>query len=292
MSFLPKQVNAQAGDLAELVSLSKKIYFIRLNHGDKVQTHRGVIHHEDLIGKSWGSQVHSHIGSPYFMLQPSIHDLVKEIRRSTQIIYPKDLGLIMIKMNIGPGIHIIEAGTGSGGMTSALAWAVGPEGRITSYDNRQDMQNLARKNLDRLGLVDRVEFKHGDISDGFQEKNVDALFLDVPNPYDYIEQAREALMPGGHFGSILPTTNQVTSLLASLRRFDFTFTDVCEIMLRYYKPTPERLRPTDRMVAHTGYLVFSRPIIPSEFNLQQPEIPTEVDLPSETEPETDNQEDS
>jgi tRNA (adenine57-N1/adenine58-N1)-methyltransferase len=125
------------------------------------------------------------------------------------------------------------------------------------------MQNLARKNLARLGLAERVEFKLRDINDGFDETGVDSLFLDVNNPYDYIRQARAALALGGFFGAISPTTNQVSRLLNSLYREHFAFLDVCEVLLRYYKPVPERLRPTDRMVAHTGFLVFARPMLPS-----------------------------
>jgi tRNA (adenine57-N1/adenine58-N1)-methyltransferase len=167
-------------------------------------------------------------------------------------------------MGIGPGIQVIEAGTGSGALTSALAWAVGPDGHIFSYESRPDMQNLARKNLERLGLEERVSLKLQDIALGFDETGVDALFLDVPNPYDYIHQVRLALKPGGAFGCILPTTNQVALLLPELHREYFAFIDVCEILLRFYKPVPQRLRPTDRMVAHTGFLIFARPILPGE----------------------------
>jgi tRNA (adenine57-N1/adenine58-N1)-methyltransferase len=132
---------------------------------------------------------------------------------------------------------------------------------VYSYEIRAEMQNLARKNLDRLGLLERVELKLGDIAEGFAETNVDALFLDLPNPYDYLAQARAALKPGGQFGAILPTTNQVSRLVGALYQHHFAFTDVCELILRYYKPVPERLRPTDRMIAHTGYLVFARPML-------------------------------
>jgi tRNA (adenine57-N1/adenine58-N1)-methyltransferase len=114
-----------------------------------------------------------------------------------------------------------------------------------------------------LGLLERVNFILQDIGEGFDERDVDALFLDVPNPSDYLKQVRETLKPGGYFGSILPTFNQVERLIVALHKLDFAFVDICEILLRYYKPIAARLRPTDRMVAHTGYLIFARPIIPS-----------------------------
>lgn len=264
MSVNNPSFHAQPGDLVQLVSPSNKVFIFRLEPGGQMQTHRGILLHDDLIGLAWGSQIFSHMGSSFFMLQPSLSDLLRETRRNTQIMYPKDIGFILVTMGIGPGIHVLEAGTGSGAFTTALAWAVGPQGRVTTYEARPEMQNLARKNIERLGLSDRVTFKLRDIVEGFDERGVDALFLDLPHAYDYVEQARSALKPGGFFGSIMPTTNQVTRLLAALFQNNFAFVDVCEIMLRYYKPVAERLRPTDRMVAHTGYLIFARPMLPAE----------------------------
>jgi tRNA (adenine57-N1/adenine58-N1)-methyltransferase len=106
-----------------------------------------------------------------------------------------------------------------------------------------------------------VDFKVRDIREGFDEKQVDALFLDVSNPYDYLQQVREALIPGGQFGCIVPTTNQVISMLFALRQHDFAFIEVCDISMRFYKTEPTRFRPADRMIAHTGYLVFARPVL-------------------------------
>jgi tRNA (adenine57-N1/adenine58-N1)-methyltransferase len=255
---------AQSGDLAQLVGQSHKNFIIRLESGSQLQTHRGVINHDDLIGKMWGSSVSSHLGNPFFLLQPSIADLIRETRRNTQILYPKDIGFILITMGIGNGQQVVEAGTGSGAMTTALAFAVGPLGRVTTYEARPQMLELAQKNLARTGLADRVTFKLADIAEGFEERNVDALFVDVSNPEDFIPQIRAALKPAGFFGCILPTANQVSRILPALHRESFAFVEVCEILLRYYKPTAERIRPVDRMVAHTGYLVFGRPILPPE----------------------------
>ena len=137
---------------------------------------------------------------------------------------------------------------------------MGETGKVFSYEYREEHQLKAKKNLERIGLSKNVGFKLKDIREGFDEIEVDALFLDVANPYDYIEQVRAALKPGGYFGSIVPTANQVISLLNALRQYEFAFIDVCEISLRYYKPEPSRFRPTDRMIAHTGFLIFARPV--------------------------------
>ena len=254
--------HAAVGDLALLVGLRHKHFIFPLLPGGTFHTHRGILVHDELIGKPWGSQVFSHQGAPFFLLQPSLADLLNDLKRSTQIMYPKDIGYILTAMSVGPGQRILEAGTGSGSMTVALAYAVGPQGRVVTYEKREEFQNLARKNLERLGLDGRVEFKLGDIAAGFFETDMDAMFLDVANPWDYIVQVRGALKPGGFFASLLPTFNQVAQLIQALRRENFAFVDVCELLLRFYKPEPSRLRPTDRMVAHTGYLIFGRRIEP------------------------------
>jgi tRNA (adenine57-N1/adenine58-N1)-methyltransferase len=256
--------HSQPGDLALLVGLRHKHFIFPLIPGGSFHTHRGILYHDELIGKPWGSQVFSHQGSPFFMLQPSLADLLVDLKRSTQIMYPKDIGFILTSMSVGPGQTVLEAGTGSGSMTVALAYSVGPQGKVVTYERRLEFQSLARKNLERLGLDGRVDFKAGDIADGFTETNVDAIFLDVPNPWDYIRQVRQALKPGGFFCNLVPTFNQVEKLLYSLRRESFAFIEVCELLMRYYKAEPTRLRPTDRMIAHTGYLIFARRIEPSE----------------------------
>jgi tRNA (adenine57-N1/adenine58-N1)-methyltransferase len=258
------RIHAQEGDLALLAGPRQKHFIIRLTRGEALETHRGILKHEDLIGLPWGSMVYSHLGRTFVLLVPSLTDLLQHTKRNTQIMYAKDIGFIMMMMNIGPGQHVMEAGTGSGALTTALASMVGPDGHVTTYEARPEMQKLAQKNIHRLGLDDRVTFKLRNITDGFDEQGADALFLDLPNPYDFIDQVRSALKPGGFFGTILPTTNQVTRLLSALQRGNFVFIEVCEIMLRYYQAIPEKLRPTDRMVAHTGYLIFGRPILPPE----------------------------
>jgi tRNA (adenine57-N1/adenine58-N1)-methyltransferase len=263
MPWNTQSTHTQAGDLVQLVGLRHKSFIFPLVPGGDFQTHRGVLKHDDLIGLAWGSQVFSHLGTPFFLLQPSLADLLLDLKRNTQILYPKDIGFILFTMGIGPGQKVLEAGTGSGSMTIALAYAVGPQGCVVSYEQREEMQNLARKNINRTWLASRVDFKLRDIQEGFDETDADAFFLDVPNPYDYISQVRAALKPGGYFCGIVPTVNQAEILLRSLRRNKFAFLEMCEVMLRYYKAEPDRLRPTDRMVAHTGFLIFGRRIEPS-----------------------------
>lgn len=252
---------ARAGDLALLVGPDRRWQILRLEPGQTAQTHKGVLAHDDLIGRPWGSTVLSHMGHPFLLLRPSLHDLILRLRRTTQIVYPKEAGYILLKMNIGPGCRVVEAGTGSGALTAVLAHAVRPTGRVYSYEIRPEMQQLARRNLERLGLAEFVEFKERDIAQGFDETGVDAVFLDLPNPWDYLEQAYAALVNGGYLGSLLPTANQVTRLLAALESPRWGLVEVEEILLRPYKAVSARLRPEDRMVAHTGFLIFARALV-------------------------------
>jgi tRNA (adenine57-N1/adenine58-N1)-methyltransferase len=252
--------HAKIGDVAQLIGRDHKAFLVRLTPGLKFESHRGMIAHDDLIGHPYGTEVATHLGYAYIFLQPSTDDLIRELKRNSQIMFPKDIGFILMKLAIQAGVTVIEAGTGSGGMTTVLAQMVGDTGHVYSYDIRDDMQRLARKNLELVGLSHRVTFKQRNISAGFDETDVDAFFLDVPNPWDFTAQVRRALKGGGFFGAIVPTANQVSDLLVALQRDGYEYVEVCELLLRYYKVAPARLRPADRMVAHTCYLIFGRPI--------------------------------
>lgn len=253
-------ITAQAGDLVLLISDDRKRFIIRLEPGGEWHTHRGLLRHDELIGQPLGRTLHTQIGHPFLALEPSTHDLIQKIRRVTQIIFPKDAAYIIMRLNCHPGRRVVEAGTGSGGLTLALARAVMPHGRVYSYEERSKMLALARRNLERVGLLDYVDLHMADIAGGFNERDVDACFLDLREPWRYLAQVREALKPGGFFGSILPTTNQVSQLLAALEQDGFVQVAVEELLLRPYKPIAARLRPLDRLAAHTGYLVFARAV--------------------------------
>jgi tRNA (adenine57-N1/adenine58-N1)-methyltransferase len=152
MSWNLHSTHAQAGDLVELAGLRHSHFVVRLEQGGKLETHRGIVYHDDLIGKPWGTQVFSHLGNPFFLLQPSLGDLLMDTPRATQIMYPKDIGFVLVNLGIGPGHHVVEAGTGSGSLTCALAFAVGPEGRVTSYDTRPEIQRVAISNIEARSI--------------------------------------------------------------------------------------------------------------------------------------------
>lgn len=253
---------ATAGQLVLMVSADNKRFIIRLTPGAEFHTHKGRMLHDEIIGQPLGRVVVTHRGDPFVALQATLFDLIMSVQRGGTIMYPKDIAYALLKLGAGPGARVIEAGTGSGGLTTALATYVRPTGRVYSYEVRDDMQVRARKNLERIGLDEWVEFRVRDIVDGFEETHVDAVFLDVREPEDYLAQAWAALRWGGTFGSLVPTTNQVSEVLAGMQAAGFMDIEVAEIILRLYKTVPARLRPMDRLTPHTGYLLFGRKAMP------------------------------
>jgi tRNA (adenine57-N1/adenine58-N1)-methyltransferase len=253
-------VVAQEGDMVLLVGEDQKRVLIRLQRGGQWHSHRGIIGHDAILDQPLGRVVVTQLGHAFLVLEPSTQDLIRLIKRTTQIIFPKDAAYIVQRLNLYPGRRVIEAGTGSGGLTLALARAVMPMGRVYSYEERAAMSRLAASNLERLGLLDYVDLRVQDVAEGFGEQEVDACFLDLREPWHHLEAVGAALKSGGFFGSLLPTANQVSQLLAALESHGFADLAVEELLLRPYKPVAARLRPADRMVAHTGFLVFARKV--------------------------------
>lgn len=250
------------GDLALFLNLrDDKRYLVQLKSGGQLHTHRGIITHDAVIGQPWGRIVRTQMGTSFLVVEPSTADLVRHIKRTTQILFPKDVGYLLMKLSVRPGRLILEAGTGSGGMTLALALATAPLGRVVSYEVRPEFQALAMRNLERANIPPGVvECKLRDIAQGFDETAADAFFLDVSEPWNYIEQVAASLRGGAFFATLVPTMNQVIPTLQALESGPFGLLEVEELLLRPYKAVSSRVRPADRMVAHTGYLIFARKV--------------------------------
>lgn len=246
------------GQLVLLVSPRGKRYLRMFEEGGALHTGDGILDYAKVAEAGFGGLARTHLGKAFRVVRPTLYDLVKGVKRQTQIIYPKEIGYILLKLGIGPGRRIIEAGSGSGSLTVAMSWYAGETGRIYTYERRPEFFKLCRSNLTRCGVGDNVEQFNHDIAEGFLQTGADALFLDVREPWLYLDQAAAAVAPGAALGFLLPTVNQVSDLLAGLEKGPFTDIEVLEIFLRRYKPVPDRLRPEDRMVAHTGFLIFCR----------------------------------
>lgn len=256
----PNGTTVAYGDLIMIIGKDRRTFVRTVAEGQKFDCHLGYINYADLIGVRFGAQVQTNIGHKMFILAPHTDDVIRHLPRDSQIIYPKDLGYIALKLGIRPGIQVIEAGTGSGALTLMLALLVGETGHVYSYERRENMQQRAMANLKRVGLSDRVTFHLGDIRDGFVENDVHALFLDVREPWEYMPQARAALRGGGFFGALVPTVNQLVSLSEKLYDGPWYMLEIEELILRPYKTIPERIRPDDQVIGHTGFLVFARAV--------------------------------
>lgn len=256
--FQTREVHLAYNDLVLLVTADQKRYLLKLTPKQRLHTHQGIYAHDELVGQGWGSLVESQLGQEALLLEPSLADLIKHIKRGTQIIYPKDAAMLVQRLNLRAGCRVVEAGTGSGGLTIALAWSVAPTGHVYTYEARAENVQLARRNLERVNLLPFVTLHEQTIDDGFAERDVDALFLDVRAPWEYLHHVRATLRPGGAFAALVPTVNQVTDLLHGLEEEGFAEIAVEEVFVRAYKPVPERLRPEDAMVAHTGFLVSAQ----------------------------------
>ncbi len=256
--FRSATTHTQEHDLVLLMVAGQKRYLITLRKGQHLHTHLGIFAHDAMIGQPWGTMLLSTMEQPGLVLEPALGDLMTHIKRGTQIIYPKDAAYLVHRLNLRAGSQVVEAGTGSGVLTTALAWAVAPLGKVYTYEVRPDTHQLARRNLERVGLLPYVEMSLGSIDEGFRQQGMDALFLDVRTPWEFLGAARAALKPGGFFASLVPTTNQVSALLSGLDEHGFADVAVEELLLRAYKPIPERLRPDENMNGHTGFLIFAR----------------------------------
>jgi tRNA (adenine57-N1/adenine58-N1)-methyltransferase len=248
------------GDLVMLVGKDRRTFIRIVTEGQRFECHLGYISFADLVGMPYGAQVRTNVGHKMFILPPHTDDIIRHLQREGQIIFPKDLGYIALKLGIRPGVRVIEAGTGSGALTLTLALLVGEEGHVYSYERRPQMQERAIANLKRVGLLDRVTFYLRDIAEGFGERGVQALFLDVRDPWEYLPQANDALRGGGFFGAIVPTTNQIIQLAEQLYSGPWFMLEVEELILRPYKTIPARIRPDDQVIGHTGFLIFARAV--------------------------------
>jgi tRNA (adenine57-N1/adenine58-N1)-methyltransferase len=227
-------------------------------------THKGYIQLGDLIGKEYGTRIVSSMGIEFVALKPTLRDHIFKTSRRTQISYPKDISLIIMYSGIGPGSRVVEAGTGTGALTSAIAHYIRPSGRVYTYEVRQEFQKNAQKNLERAGLIDYVELKEGDITEGIEEKDVDAVVLDLATPWLVVPHAYTALKGGGVLVSFSPTIDQVVKVVEALTEHGFVGDETVESLVRFMQVARGKTRPQTVMTGHTGYVTFARKAIKVE----------------------------
>jgi tRNA (adenine57-N1/adenine58-N1)-methyltransferase len=246
------------GDYVLLILDIKRKYLIKVREDGELHTHKGIIKHSDLIGIPYGSFISSSMGYKFYIAKPTIRDYIEKFTRRTQIIYPKDAAYILVLGNIGPGSRVVEAGTGSGALTCMLANAVRPDGHVYSYEIREEFLKEAEKNIEKVGLKNWITLKLKDITKGIDEKDVDAIVLDMPDPWLVIDEAKKALKGSAPLISFLPTVNQLIKFLPHLKEKGFFDIHAIELIEREYQAEPDKLRPRNVIIGHTGYIIYAR----------------------------------
>jgi len=231
---------------------------LKIEAGKTFHTHKGYLKFDELIGKEFGEPIKSSLGIYFTTLKPALTDYIMKSSRNTQIIYPKDAALIVMFSGIGPGSRVVESGTGTGSLTTALAHYVGPTGKVYTYELRPEFQKNAAKNLQRSKLIDYVEMKSGDVTLGIEEREIDAVVLDLATPWLVIPHAYEALKPSGTLVSFSPTIDQVVKATEALRDNNFILIETVECIMRAMQVERGKTRPQTLMTGHTGYITHAR----------------------------------
>jgi tRNA (adenine57-N1/adenine58-N1)-methyltransferase catalytic subunit len=253
----------QDGERVLLIDRKDRRYLVRLSAGATFQTHAGVVAHDEIIGGGEGVEVAARrregkdiASRRLLVLRPTLSDLVVKMPRGAQVIYPKDLGAIMMKADLYPGARILEAGVGSGAL-SMVALRAGCI--VVGYEIRDDFAERARSNVAAaIGSETSYRVEVRDVYDGIDEENLDRVLLDLPEPWRALPHAEKALRPGGILLAYLPSINQTADLRAALGSNGFGLAETIEVLQRSWHIEGRSVRPDHRMVAHTGFLTIAR----------------------------------
>lgn len=248
----------QAGDLVLLVDQKSRRYLVELSVGGEFGTHAGVVPHDAIIGQPEGAHASSTRGQAFRVYRPTLSDFILEMPRGAQVIYPKDIGPILMMADIGPGMRVFESGVGSGALSMGMLRA---GATITGYEIREDFAARAKKNVARfLGeeVTDRYDVQIRDSYEAIDERNIDRVVLDLPEPWNVVPHLPEVLRAGGIFLSYSPSITQVTQVRTALKRAGFSEASTTEVLHRSWHIDGPAVRPDHRMVAHTGFLTTAR----------------------------------
>ncbi|MEK7715688.1 MAG: tRNA (adenine-N1)-methyltransferase [candidate division NC10 bacterium] len=257
----------QDGEQVLLIDQRGKRHLIFLRKSETFHSDRGWIAHDAVIGQPEGTWVRSSMGLRYLALRPTLAEYVLDMPRGAQVIYPKDLAMIVFWADVYPGCRVIEAGTGSGALTLALLRAVGPEGRVITYEQREEFARRALANIHmRLGEVTNLTVRLGAVEDGLaEEPAVDRFLLDLPEPWKLVTLVAGALRPGGILLCYVPTIIQSQQIAEALQRDrHWALIETFETLYRPWNIEGQSVRPFHRMVAHTGFITVARRVVPEE----------------------------
>ena len=239
-----------------LVDAKERRYLVTMVAGASFHTHAGLVSHDDIIGHDEGATILGSTGRTFLVLRPTLSDVVVKMPRGAQVIYPKDLGAILMAADIGPGMRVLEAGVGSGALSMTLVRA---GATVIGYELREDFAERATQNVTAMlgeDLSYSIEIR--DVTEGIDERGLDRILLDMPEPWKVVHHAALALRPGGILLAYLPTINQTAQLRQALAHSPFGMAETVEILRRSWHIEDRSVRPDHRMVAHTGFLTTAR----------------------------------
>lgn len=276
----PTRSRFREGDLALLIDAREHTFLVSLHSGRTFHSHLGRLHHEELIGREEGSFVTTNTGEPFLLLRPTIPDYLLKMPRHTNILYPKDLAYILLYAGIRPGSVVVEGGIGSGGTALAVLTAIGPTGRLITYETREEFAAKALRNIEAYQPdISNLTLRIADLYEGIEERDVDAVLLDVPEPWQVVRHAAEALHGGGSYIAYVPTALQLQETVLALRRDGrFQRIDAVEIMVRHWEVGPRSVRPAHRMIGHTGFIVLARRCEPAPWKGTEEQAAAPPDL--------------
>lgn len=253
----------RAGERVLLIDAKRRRHLVTLADGGAFHSHAGILAHDDLIGRDEGVTVRTTMGQRFTVVRPTLGEYVLEMPRGAQVIYPKDIGPILVLADVFPGARVLESGLGSGALTTALLRAIGPTGSVVGYEIRDDFAQRAVRNVEAyLGPDQPLRVEVRDIYEGIDEVGLDRILLDLPEPWQVVPHAATALRPGGILLSYLPTILQVARLREALESSPFGMAETIEVLQRGWHVEGQSVRPDHRMVAHTGFLTTARLLVP------------------------------